>query len=61
MSVDDFSRNFTTDLTPRDYVGVSSHVRITEKYKTSLPEYAVVATAVNTCSLQYVILFPGPI
>ena len=33
---------------------------ITEKYKTSLSEYAVVTTAVNTYSLQYVILFPGP-
>lgn len=40
--------------------GVRSHVRITEKYKTSLSEYAVVTTAVNTYSLQYVILFPGP-
>lgn len=60
VSVANFSRNSTTDPTPRCYVGVRSHVRITEKYKTSLSEYAVVATAVNTCSLQYVILFPGP-
>lgn len=58
MSVDDFSRNFTTDLTPVVTESQNSH-EITEKYKTSLYEHAVVTTIVNIYLCWYVIIFPG--
>lgn len=61
MSVTEFPPgNFATDLTPVVTESSDPKRNYQRNYKTSLSEYAVVATAVNTYSWRYVIIFPGP-
>ena len=52
--------NFATDLTPVVTESSDPTRNYERNYKTSLSEYAVVATAVNTYSWRYVLIFPGP-